>query len=134
MIIIFNWNIIKTIKLKHPITKWRLTSIFITKPLCSISKRSHESLYGLHETLLRHHREVQKQRFTTNLTSCPGSGQERLLIQNKMLKQRKTVQILKTAKFTFRENLDFCCKKSVKIIKIWNQHIICNFYYKLHCC
>ena len=35
-----------------------------------------------------------------------------------MLKQRKTVQIFKAVKFTFRENLDFCCKKSVKIIKI----------------
>ena len=85
-------------------------------PLRDIPKRSHECLYGLHKTLFRHHKEVQKQRFKSTLTCCPGSKQEGLIIQNKLLKQSKTAIILKRVKIKFRYNLDFClCVKIVKI-------------------
>ena len=79
-------------------------------------KRSHEGLYGFHKTLSRHHKEVRKQRFTPTLTCCPRSGQEGLIIQNKLLKQRKTVIILKRVKIKYRYILGFCfCVKIVKI-------------------
>ena len=63
-------------------------------------------------TFLRYQKEVRKQKFTSTST-C--SGQEGLIIQNKMLKLRKAVIILKS--FKFRYNLDFCSKKCVKKLR-----------------
>ena len=84
-------------------------NIFITTPPHSISKGSHEDLYGIYKILLRHHKKVQKQRFTSTLACCLTSRHEGLIIQNIMLKQRKTVIILKIVKFKFRYNLHTCC-------------------------
>ena len=62
------------------------------------------------------YKEVRKQRLTSTFTCCPGSGQGELITQNKLLKQRKTVIILKRVKIKFRYNFDFCLY--VKIVKV----------------
>ena len=65
---------------------------------------------------IKTYKEVRKQRFTSNLTFYLSSGQGELITQDNLLKQRKTVVILKTVKIKFRYNFDFCLY--VKIVKI----------------
>ena len=69
---------------------------------------------------IKTYKEVRKQIFTSTLTCCPGLGQAELITQDKLLKQRKAVVILKTVKTKFRYNFDFCL--CVNIVKICNQH------------
>ena len=75
-------------------------------------KRCQGSLYGFHKSLLRHRKQVQKQKFTSILTCGTILRMEELIIQTKMLKQRKTVVILNTLKFGLRYHLNFCSKES----------------------
>ena len=89
MLINVNWKIIKNnqIKKSYRLMKIKVNLYHHTSP--RYLKRSHEGLYGLHKTLFRHHKEVRKQRFTSNLTCCLRSGQKRLIIQNKLLKKHR---------------------------------------------
>ena len=109
MVINVNWKIIKNNQIKNSycLMKINVNRYHHTSP--RHLKRSHEGLDGLHKTLSRYHKEVRKQRFMSNYTCCPRSGQAGLIIKNKLLKkQRKTVIILKRVNIKFRYNLDFC--------------------------
>ena len=133
MLINVDWKIIKNnqIKKSYCLIKKKMkinVNLYHHTPSWDL-KRSHEDLYDLHKTLFGYHKKVRKQRFTSTLTFCPGSGQEGLIIPNKLFKknkkQRKAVIIPKRVNIKFRYNLDFCL--CVKIVKIWNQHDVCTF-------
>ena len=126
MLINVNWEITKNnqIKKSYCLMKINVNLYYHTSP--RHPNRSHEALYSFHKSLFSRHKEVRKQRFTSTLTRCPGSGKEGLIIQIKLLRQRKRVIILKRVKIKFRCNLEFCL--CVKIITIWNQHDVCKFF------